>query len=166
LRRLHPLRHAFACLQRPSVALGIWIAVIAAWHVPAAYDGALLHETVHDIEHLSFIAAGVLVWMVIVDPSRRGKLGASQRLAFMLMLSAAGAVLAWVLILAPVPLYPAYTGDVRLFGISPVHDQQLAGIVMLVEQVTSLGICACVLAGLPATRASRLPTQGPSRRAA
>jgi len=146
LRRLHPLRRPLAFLLRPVVAVTIWMSVIAAWHVPAAYDGALPHQTVHDLEHLSFVAAGLLVWMQIVDPARRGRLSPSQRFAVMLALSGAGAVLAWVLILLPTQLYPAYAGDVRLLGISPLRDQQLAGIVMLAEQLTSLGLCACFLA--------------------
>jgi putative copper resistance protein D len=143
LRRLHPLRRVFAFFQRPVVAVSIWMVVIAAWHVPAAYDGALPHQTVHDLEHLSFILAGVLVWMQIADPARRRRLTLSQRFGIMLSLSASGAVLAGVLVFSPMQLYPAYVGA---FGIAPLLDQQLAGIVMLVEQVASLGLCACFLA--------------------
>jgi cytochrome c oxidase assembly factor CtaG len=143
LRRLHPLRHVFAFFLRPAVAVSIWAAVIAAWLVPAAYDGALPHQTVHDLEHLSFILAGVLVWMQIVDPARRRRLEVTQRFAVMLVLSAAGAGLAGVLVFSPVQLYPAYAGG---FGIAPLLDQQLAGIVMLAEQIASLGVCACFLA--------------------
>jgi putative membrane protein len=143
LRRLHPLRRMFAFLLRPSVAVAIWMLAIAAWHVPAAYDGVLPHQTVHDLEHLSFVAAGLLVWMQIVDPARRRRLGASQRFAVMLTVSAAGAVLALVLVVSPTQIYPAYGGAFRL---SAAADQQLAGIVMLVEQVSSLGLCAWFLA--------------------
>jgi hypothetical protein len=45
-----------------------------------------------------------------------------------------------------VQLYPAYSGS---FGIAPLLDQQLAGIVMLAEQVASLGLCVCFLARGP-----------------
>jgi cytochrome c oxidase assembly factor CtaG len=150
LRRLHPLRRVFAFSSRPIVAVSIWMVVIAAWHVPAAYDGALPHQTVHDLEHVSFILAGVLVWMQIVDPANRRRLTLAQRFGVMLALSAAGAALAGVLVFSPVQLYPAYAGA---FGIAPLLDQQLAGIVMLAEQVASLGLCACFLAW--ATRAER-----------
>jgi cytochrome c oxidase assembly factor CtaG len=149
LRRLHPLRRVFAFFLRPAVAVSIWVVVIAAWHVPAAYDSALPHQTVHDLEHLSFIVAGVLVWMQIVDPARRRRLRVTQRFGVMLALSAAGAVLAGVLVFSPVQLYPAYVGG---FGIAPLLDQQLAGIVMLAEQVASLGLCACLLARVEPVR--------------
>src|SRR5437762_12932434 len=120
--------------------------VIAGWHVPAAYDYTLRHQTVHDLEHLSFIVAGLLVWMQIIDPARRDRLRLSQRLGYMLALSTVGGVLAAVLAFSPTPLYPAYAGDgARLFGISPLRDQQLAGIVMVAEQALTLGVCACFL---------------------
>ena len=36
----------------------LWGVAIAAWHVPAAYDFALSHEAVHDLEHASFVSRG------------------------------------------------------------------------------------------------------------
>ena len=39
-------------------------------------------------------------------------------------------------------LYPSYAAqDERLWGLSAVRDQQLAGIVMMVEQLVTLGLC-------------------------
>ena len=140
------LRRLLSFLLRPAVGLTAWMLVIAGWHVPAAYDYALRHQTVHDLEHLSFIVAGLLVWMQIVDPARRRRLTLAQRLGYMLALSAAGSVLAALLILWSAQLYPAYAGaGVRLLGISPLRDQQLAGLVMLAEQLLSLGLCACFM---------------------
>src|SRR5206468_8876975 len=121
------LRRLLSFLLRPAVGLTAWMLVTAAWHVPAAYDYALRHQTVHDLEHLSFIVAGLLVWMQIVDPARRRHLRPEQRLGFMLGLVGAGGLLAAVLGLAPVALYPAYAAEpARLFGLSPLQDQQLA----------------------------------------
>jgi len=146
LARLRPLRRLLALLLRPVTSLTVWMLVIAGWHVPAAYDYTLHHQTVHDLEHLSFIVAGVLVWMQIVDPARRHRLSTAQRLAYMLVIFAAGAVLAGLLIGSTAPLYPAYAADgPRLFGISPLRDQQLAGIVMVAEQLATLGACCYFL---------------------
>ncbi len=140
------LREALGVMLRPGVSLAAWVAVIAAWHVPAAYDYTLRNQTVHDLEHTSFIVAGLLVWTQIVDPARRSRLSQSQRLAYMLGLSLAGALLAGVLVFSPTPLYPAYAqAGTRLLGISPLHDQQYAGIVMVAEQLVALGLCACFL---------------------
>src|SRR5262249_40574171 len=97
------------------------------------YDAALTHETVHDLEHASFVMAGLLVWTQLVDPARRRRLSTGQRLALAGCLFACGQVLADVLFLAG-PLYPAY-------GTSAA-DQQLAGLVMMVEQAVTLGVFA------------------------
>jgi cytochrome c oxidase assembly factor CtaG len=158
LARLHTLRRLLALLLQPAASLAVWMLVIAGWHVPVAYDYALHNQTVHDLEHLSFIIAGVLVWMQIVDPARRGHLSHAQRLGYMLVLSAAGAVLAGLLVSSTVSLYPAYAGrGPRLFGISPLRDQRLAGIVMVAEQLAALGACSFFLlrARVGSTRAVR-----------
>ena len=146
LSRIAWLRALLRVLLRPSVSLAAWMLVIAAWHVPAAYDYTLRHKTVHDLEHFSFMLAGVLVWMQIVDPARRRHLNLPQCIGYMLALSGAGAVLAALLVLARAPLYPAYAGvDARLFGLSPLRDQQLAGVVMIGEQLAALGLCSWFL---------------------
>ena len=137
LSRIAWLRTLLRVLLRPSVSLAAWMLVIAAWHVPAAYDYALRDQTVHDLEHVSFMLAGVLVWMQIVDPARRRHLSISQRIGYMLALSGGGAVLAALLVFAR-PLYPAYAGS---FGLTAQEDQQLAGIVMIGEQLAALGLC-------------------------
>jgi cytochrome c oxidase assembly factor CtaG len=145
LARRDRLRRIFAFLTCPRVSLGVWMLVIAGWHIPAAYDFALSHESVHHLEHASFVFAGVLVWMQIVDPARRRHLENAQRLGYMLVLVGAGTVLAAVLAYAP-PLYPAYVRPgPRLLGLSPSSDQQLAGLVMLAEQVVVFAICGAFL---------------------
>jgi putative membrane protein len=138
------VRQLLGFLLRPRVVFAAWIVVIGAWHVPAVYDFALGHQTVHDLEHLSFIVVGLLVWAQIVDPGRRHRLSLSQRVGYMLALFGAGSVFAaGVLVFSPTPLYPAYAGGgARLFALSPLRDQQLAGLVMVVEQFAAFGLCA------------------------
>jgi cytochrome c oxidase assembly factor CtaG len=148
LARLGRLRRALAFLLRARVSLAAWMLVIGAWHVPAAYDYALSHETVHDFEHLCFIAVGLLAWTQLVDPARRNSLRPSQRLGCMIAMCAFALSLGSIL-LATAPLYPSYAHQTPgLFGSSPSLDQQLAGLVMIGEQLTALGLCVAFL--LPA----------------
>jgi putative membrane protein len=115
--------------------LALWAAAVGAWHVPAAYDFALAHGSVHDLEHASFLATGLLVWTRLVDPARRRRVSAGGRLAVAGALFVLGQLLANVLLLAG-PLYAHYGRDVA--------DQQLAALVMMVEQTVALG-CFTVL---------------------
>jgi cytochrome c oxidase assembly factor CtaG len=138
--RRAPLRRAAGALARPWVALAAWALAYALWHIPAAYDFAAAHEQVHAVEHLCFVAAGLLVWTQLIDPAGRRALSVGGRLAFAGVLFAFGQVLSDVLLLAPEPLYPAY-GD----GTAALHDQQLAGLVMMAEQLLTLGVCVTLL---------------------
>jgi cytochrome c oxidase assembly factor CtaG len=150
---LRPLAHAgrlrgtVSFLLRPGVSFGLWLVIFAIWHIPAAYDAVLGHPLLHDLEHASFVLAGVLVWAQMIDPARRHALSRYRRLAFAVALFAAGQVISDVLIFSFHPLYPAYERQPeRLFGLSPVLDQQLAGVVMMVEQLVALGLfCAFLL---------------------
>ena len=146
LARVGPLRDALGFLLRPSVSMAVWVVVYAAWHVPAAYDYVLTRPLVHDLEHATFVLAGVLVWAQIVDPARRGALSRYRRLAFAVALFAGGQVLADVLIFSFNPFYAAYADQPeRLFGLSPRLDQQLAGVVMMVEQILTVGTASVFL---------------------
>lgn len=117
------------------LSLAAWAAAIGVWHIPAVYDAALAHTHLHELEHASFVTVGLLVWTQLVDPARRRRLSATQRLAFAGGLFACGQLLSDVLFLAG-PLYPAY---------GSAADQQLAGVVMMVEQTTALGLFAALL---------------------
>jgi putative membrane protein len=140
------MRRTLHTISRPDVSFVLWACTIAAWHVPPAYDYALSHPFVHQTEHLTFVAAGTLVWMQLVDPARRHALSREQRLEYAAGIFFCGLVLSAVLMLSAGPLYPAYADQqFRLFGWSALRDQQLAGGVMLVEQSLALGACAFML---------------------
>jgi cytochrome c oxidase assembly factor CtaG len=140
LARMGRLRSFLRFVLRPWMAFSIWAAVIAVWHVPSIYDYTLTHQIVHDLEHLSFVFAGVLVWIVLVDPARHGTVSLARRLGLAVALFAAGQILADVLIFAQRPLYAAYAEQPdRLLGLSPLADQRLAGLVMMGEQLLTLG---------------------------
>lgn len=146
LARVDLVRTVLAFLLRPVVSFGAWALAFAAWHVPAAYDAALAHPAVHDLEHLSFVVAGVLAWTQLVDPARRRELGVRGRLAFAVALFAAGLALSDVLIFSFDPLYGPYAAqDERLVGLSPLLDQRLAGLAMMLEQTLTLGTFAAVV---------------------
>ncbi len=141
-----PLRATGDVLMRPAVTLAVWALVVAAWHVPAVYDRALAHPVLHAVEHLSFVFVGLLAWTQLIDPTGSGRLGITGRLAFTVAMFFAGQLLSDALVFSFHPYYPAYADQPgRLFGISPLTDQRLAGIVMAFEQLLTLGTCFVLL---------------------
>ena len=146
LAAFRPLRALLSALLRPLASLGLWAAAILAWHVPRVYDYAAAHPLVHDLEHLSFVAGGLLAWTQLVDPARHGRLRRPQRIFFALAMLALAQPVVDFLLFSPGPEYARYAHQPdRLFGLSPLTDQRLAGTVMMVEQLLTLGVCVGIL---------------------
>jgi putative membrane protein len=158
LRRLAQfalLRRMLLFVLRPRVSLALWAGVIGGWHIPAAYDYTLAHPVAHDLAHLSFVAVGLLAWSQIIDPARRRTLSTVQRLTCAAAMLGFALGLGGLLFFAT-PLYPAYVQQgTRLFGLSVLADQRLAGLVMVGEQLAAFVLCVCFLLP-PAAQARRL----------
>lgn len=139
------LRAALDFLLRPAVSFAVWAIALGAWHVPAAYDLALDHPVVHVLEHASLFLGGLLLWIQIVDPARRQRLTPGRRAAFAATALVAGMVLSEVL-LASGPLYPHYAGALdRPFGLTYRSDQDRAALLMMAEQIATLGPAIALL---------------------
>ena len=160
LARARPLRRTLSFLLRPRGAVPLWIVVMVGWHVPVLYDVALRHPVVHRVEHLSFVVVGALVWTLLIDPSRHGRLTVNERLGLAVLLFWIGQVLAYPFVFGFDPYYDVYVDQPeRLFGLSPLTDQKLAGVVMMVEQAATFGVAIVVLLRLARrARAARTVT--------
>ncbi len=142
LARNARVRSVLGTLLRPRVAFSLWAANLAIWHVPYLYDLALRHEKLHDFEHVCWTFCGLLLWTLLVDPGSHRRLTVGGRVALAAAMFAAGQILTDVLVFTFTPLYPFYHGA---YGISAVTDQQLSGIVMMVEQLATLATCVALL---------------------
>lgn len=146
LARTRPLRSALAFLLRPGVSYVIWVTVLVGWHIPPLYESALSSRLVHDLEHVSFILAGALVWTQIIDPSHRRRLSLGERLGYAALVFWTGQLMAYVILFSFEPLFSTYVDQpVRLLGLSPLTDQRLAGVVMMVEQTLTVGVAFVLL---------------------
>jgi putative membrane protein len=127
-------RGLWTWLTRPWPATLLFNAVLLVWHIPALYDATLTTEPIHVFEHLTFIAVGVIFWWPIVDPLRRRQtrpVSPFQKIAMLVLAGIPPTVLGFVLALGQSPYYDFYARAPRLWGISAVSDQQLAGVIML-----------------------------------
>jgi cytochrome c oxidase assembly factor CtaG len=115
----------------PLVALPLWLITYFAWHVPTAYDAALRHDALLHLEHLSYVVAGAIFWWPVVHGGLRDVAKALYVFAAFVLASPVGLLLA----LLPEPIYAYYEHEPsRLWGLSPLKDQQLAGVTMAAEQ--------------------------------
>jgi putative membrane protein len=129
-------------LSHPLVGLPLWLAAYGIWHVPPVYDAALEHRALLLVEHATYFAAGCLLWWcVFQDRPRRLSPGAKSAYVFAAFVFASP--LGLLLALLPSPLYDFYVDAPRIWGLDPLADQQIAGIVMaLSEAVVFFGVFA------------------------
>ena len=120
-------------LTHPLVALPAWLATYFAWHVPALYDAALRNVLLLHLEHACYFAAGVLLWWPVVHDAPR-RLHAGARALYLFAAFLLASPLGLVLALVPEPIYPFYEEAPRLWGLSPLADQQIAGLTMAAEE--------------------------------
>jgi len=133
--------------------MAIW-----AWHAPALFDAAVTDVAMHRLQHLSFFLTGVLFWWSVI---RRSDPGAAAWHLFVTMLhtSALGALMA----LAPRVLYGEQTLHSAEWGLSPLADQQLAGVVMWVPAGTVYAGAALALTALWIHQSGKSPVQTDAR---
>jgi cytochrome c oxidase assembly factor CtaG len=138
-RRLARVEKALGPLASPWTAIAIWLGTMYVWHIPALYDAAAEQPLLHVLEHASFFAAGIALWWPLIQPvPMRNGLGGMQPLAYIALakggLAALGLFLAW----SSSAHYPWYEHTPRIWGLSPVEDQNVAGVIMMVEQSLTL----------------------------
>jgi putative membrane protein len=120
-------------LTRPVSALALASLIQIAWHVPAAFDAALRVERFHALEHLSFLASGLLLWWPVAGstpewprPSPPGQL------LYLFLATIPMMAIAAPITLAEGVLYPYYAAAGAAWPLGPRADQELAGILMWV----------------------------------
>ncbi len=146
LARTRWLRSTLRFLLRPGISYAVWVTALMTWHVPRFYEAALHHWIWHDVMHLSFVVGGILIWTQIVDPARHQRLTLGERLGYTALVFWTGQILAYVILFAYEPLFSTYVDQpVRLLGLSPLTDQKIAGVVMMVEQVFTVGLAFVIL---------------------
>lgn len=117
-----------------STPLNAWILEAAAlwlWHVPALYEATLRSDWIHAAQHLSFLLTAVLFWSALYGMGRSAtNFGAAALYVFgtAVHCSALGALLTFSRVL----WYPAYASTTMRWGLSPLTDQQLGGVIMWV----------------------------------
>jgi putative membrane protein len=117
-------------LTSPYVALPLWVATYAVWHAPPLYDAALRHQDwLLPIEHGCYLVAGVLLWWPVFQSVPRA-LGAGAKAAYMFAAFLLNSPIGLLLALLPSPVYSFYEDAPRLWGLSALRDQQIAGVLM------------------------------------
>ena len=129
-RALRKLEHFFT---QPVVAWLTFNLTFVLWHVPAAYDYALAHEHVHELEHMCFLSSSLLFWFVLLEPwpARKGAMRWGL-LAYLITSDLVNTALSAFLAFCDRNVYTYYEHQPNPFGVSLVGDQTLGAVIMWV----------------------------------
>jgi putative membrane protein len=120
-----------------------------AWHVPVLYDATLYSEPLHVAEHLTFIAAGLLLyWPMLKATSAYAKwqMSPGARLLYILVATLPQDAVALALIFSRVPFYEYYTHAPRLVAsLTPLVDQTVAGAVLMIFGKATMVVAALAI---------------------
>jgi putative membrane protein len=133
-------------VTEPVPALVIAGLVMVVWHVPVLYDATLYSGSLHVLEHVMFIAAGVLMYWPIIEATSaqaRWRMSPGAQLLYMLVATLPQDGVALALIFSRVPFYEFYTHAPRLIAsLTPVIDQTVAGAVLMILGKATLAVAA------------------------
>jgi cytochrome c oxidase assembly factor CtaG len=126
------LRRWFDLLKRPTVAVPVYVLVLYGWHFAVLFEPAVKYPFVHALQHMSFVAIGVLVWWSALEPKRRRLHGELWKVPYLIGARMAGMLLGMSFVLIRVPIYTGvYAEGDRGHGFSALGDQQTAGAMMV-----------------------------------
>jgi putative membrane protein len=117
-------------LTYPVVAFVLFNVDFWLWHAPPLYNATLENQSIHILEHLTFILFSLCYWWPIFSPSKDLPPLQIGGQIFYLFLSGMPSVLLGAGLTFSPPLYAPYIAAPRIWGISAATDQQLGGLIM------------------------------------
>jgi len=131
---------------RPLAAGALFSAPITLLHVPQFYESALEHHPLHIVQHLVFIATAVIMWWPILSPvPELPRASYPTQLIYLFALGLPMSLAGALITLSEQVLYPFYAGAPRVWGLAPLADQQLGGLLMWVVGTIYLWVAASVV---------------------
>lgn len=126
------LLRGWRLLNQPLAVWTIYAATLWIWHAPIFYQAAVASDLIHFWEHVGFMGSALLFWWVLEQPSSHRAFHVGAAILFLFTTALHSGLLAALLTFAPRPLYPIYAQTVGSWGLTPLSDQQLAGVIMWV----------------------------------
>lgn len=131
LARRRALRRVMRTLSKPLGAIATYAVVLYGWHFAPAFEAALHSDVVHALQHQSFFAISILVWMPALEPTRRRLRGELWKAGHILGARTVGMFLGMAFIVMRSPAYDWYVERAPKHGLKALEDQRIAGGLML-----------------------------------
>ena len=129
-RRLGLTRGNLGVLRHPAAVWLLSVGVIWFWHAAAPYDATLDNQLLHVLEHASFLVTAVLFWQVVVGGRGAARVSGGLGVLLVFAMAMQSVFLSVLLTFARTPWYSGYAQTTASWGLDPLTDQRLAGVIM------------------------------------
>jgi putative membrane protein len=116
---------------KPSVAWAVHAVALWVWHVPVLFQATLQSDIIHTLQHVCFLGSALLFWWALIH-GPQGLTGYGLAVLYMFTTSVHSGVLGALITFARHVWYPAYSETTPSWGLTPLEDQQLGGLIMWV----------------------------------
>jgi cytochrome c oxidase assembly factor CtaG len=129
-RRLGLTHGNLGVLRHPAAVWLLSVGVIWFWHAAASYDATLDNQLLHVLEHASFLVTAVLFWQVVVGVRGAARVSGGLGVLLVFAMAMQSVFLSVLLTFARTPWYSGYAATTAPWGLDPLTDQRLAGVIM------------------------------------
>ncbi len=140
LFRVAAIRAIVRYLTRPLRALGLFLFIFGVYLVPVLTEGALGNSWLYLLEHVLTEGAALALWWPLLSPLPEFRLADPTKLLYTFGVELGMTVPFALLTFASAPLYPTYAHAARVLPMSALTDQQVAGIIMRLGSMATLGV--------------------------
>ena len=125
-----PVSGTWRVLNQPVFVWILFTLAMWLWHAPLLYQAALKSEIIHTLEHLSFLITAMLFWWILFKRNRPDHIHYGMIVPFLFLTVLQSGILGALMTFTERPWYPDYATLTYSWGLTPLQDQQLAGLVM------------------------------------
>jgi putative membrane protein len=118
-------------LARPLNAWWIHAVALWGWHAPSLFQATIESDFIHSLQHLSFLLSALLFWWALLR-GREAETGYGMAVLYVFSTGVHSSILGALLTFSPRIWYPVYSGTTRAWGLTPLEDQQIGGLIMWV----------------------------------
>ncbi len=140
--RVRAVRRTWRAMTTPFAAWLLFAAAVWIWHAPPLFQATLASEVVHAAQHASFFFTALLFWWALLD-DRPGRPTGGAGVLYVFTTAAHTGALGALITFSRVAWYPTYGASTVRWGLTPLEDQQLAGLIMWIPGSLPL-LAACL----------------------
>jgi cytochrome c oxidase assembly factor CtaG len=139
-------RSSWQTITTPMMAWALHAVALWIWHVPFLFQATLQSAAVHTLQHVCFLGSALLFWWALIH-GPRGAMGYGAAALYVFSTSVHSGLLGAFITFAGKLLYPAYGQTTASWGLTPLEDQQLGGLIMWVPAgvvyiIAGVALCA------------------------